>query len=71
MKEMDPGFARLLKKVRADLSLSQEDLARQLNVSFATVNRWENNQVKPSKLARIQFESFHKRMIQSGRITRE
>jgi DNA-binding XRE family transcriptional regulator len=71
VKEKEPGFARLLKKVRADLSLSQEDLARELNVSFATVNRWENNQVKPSKLARIQFESFHKRMIQTGRIAPE
>jgi putative transcriptional regulator len=69
VKQKEPGFALLLKRVRADLSLSQEKLARELNVSFATVNRWENNQVKPSKLARIQFESFHKRMIQSGRIT--
>ena len=30
-----------LRKLRADLTLTQEGLARLLGVSFATVNRWE------------------------------
>ena len=37
----------LIKEVRRQLALSQEDLARGLGVSFATINRWENAQVKP------------------------
>jgi transcriptional regulator with XRE-family HTH domain len=60
------SFSLLLKKVRTDLNMSQKDLADKLNVCFATVNRWENNQNKPSKLARIQFESFRKEMIQKA-----
>ena len=48
-------FSALVKEIRKQLSLSQEDLARELGVSFATVNRWENNKVKPSKLAKLKF----------------
>ena len=32
----------LIKQIRTYLNLSQAELANQLNVSFATVNRWEN-----------------------------
>lgn len=34
--------------IRAKLNLSQEALARELNVSFATINRWEKGKTKPS-----------------------
>lgn len=61
-------IAALVKKVRKQLSLSQEDLARQLGVSFATVNRWENNHVKPSKLAVAQLEVFCSKMIKKGKL---
>ena len=37
----DSGAARL-RTLRGDLGLSQEQLARRLGVSFATVNRWES-----------------------------
>ena len=36
------SFAEKVKFVRTELKLSQEDLARELGVSFATINRWEN-----------------------------
>lgn len=58
----------LLKEVRRQLELSQEGLARELGVSFATVNRWENAQVKPSKLAMAQFESFCLKMMKQGKL---
>ena len=58
----------LFKEVRRQLSLSQEGLARELGVSFATVNRWENAQVKPSKLAMAQFENFCLKMMKQGRL---
>ncbi|MFZ0242850.1 MAG: helix-turn-helix transcriptional regulator [Desulfobacterales bacterium] len=58
----------LFKEVRRQLSLSQEGLARELGVSFATVNRWENAQVKPSKLAMAQFESFCMKMMKQGKL---
>lgn len=60
-----PSF---IKEVRRQLALSQEDLARELGISFATVNRWENGQVKPSKLAKVQFDNFCTRMTRQGRL---
>lgn len=51
-------FANLVKKVRKDLNYSQEQLARALNISFSTVNRWENSKVKPSPMAKEVFVNF-------------
>jgi len=63
------SLSALVKEIRRQLSLSQEDLARQLGVSYATVNRWENGLSKPSKLAKAQLESFCKKMTGQGRLT--
>jgi DNA-binding transcriptional regulator YiaG len=52
------GFSEKIKYVREKLSMSQEDLARALNVSFATINRWENAKTKPIKIAQAAFDSF-------------
>ena len=51
-------FPEKLRYVREKLSMSQEDLARVLNVSYATVNRWENAKTKPIKMARAVFDMF-------------
>ena len=61
-------FADLLKKVRGQLGISQVSLARELGVSFATVNRWENGRTKPLKLARAQFDFFCARMQRRGKL---
>ena len=61
-------FAALVKEIRRQLALSQEDLARQIGVSYATVNRWENCQSKPSKLAKAQFDAFCEKMISQGKL---
>ena len=37
----------ILKKVRARLELSQEELANRLGVAFSTLNRWENAKSTP------------------------
>ena len=52
------SFAEKVKFVRTELKLSQEDLARELGVSFATFNRWENGSYNPSRLAKKAFEDF-------------
>jgi putative transcriptional regulator len=62
-------YLKLIKEVRRQLALSQEDLARKLGVSYATVNRWENGQTKPSKLARAQLEAFCERMQAAGMLS--
>jgi predicted ATPase/DNA-binding CsgD family transcriptional regulator/transcriptional regulator with XRE-family HTH domain/predicted negative regulator of RcsB-dependent stress response len=41
-----------LRLLRTRLGLSQEQLARRLGVSFATVNRWESGRSRPSARAR-------------------
>jgi DNA-binding transcriptional regulator YiaG len=48
----------ILKTIRKELGISQETLARNLNVSFATLNRWENNRAKPSRLALLQLKEY-------------
>lgn len=46
---MKIDYSKILLKIRARLNLSQEALAERLNVSFATINRWENEQYEPTK----------------------
>ncbi|MBR1780664.1 MAG: DUF3990 domain-containing protein [Oscillospiraceae bacterium] len=41
----------LVKSIRRQLHLSQTELAAQLNVTFATVNRWENGHAIPKRQA--------------------
>jgi transcriptional regulator with XRE-family HTH domain len=41
----------ILKSIRVELGISQETLARDLGVSFSSLNRWENSKSKPSRLA--------------------
>jgi len=53
-------FSEKVRFVREKLDLSQEDLARALNVSFSTINRWENEKTKPIKMARAVFDTFCK-----------
>ena len=50
------------------LALSQEDLDREHDISFATVNRWENGQVKPFKLTKAQFDNFCAKMTMQGKL---
>ncbi len=57
------NYVVLVKEVRVQLGLSQEDLARELGVSYATINRWENGRFSPSRLAVMQLETYCDRMI--------
>ena len=59
-------FVVFIKEVRVQLDLSQEDLAREIGVSFATVNRWENERFQPSRLALRSVETYCDRMIELG-----
>lgn len=49
---------RILKNIRKELNLTQEQLARDLNVSFSTLNRWENRRATPSRLARMRLLDY-------------
>jgi len=51
-------FPKKSRYVREKLNISQEDLARALNVSYATINRWENAKNKPVRMAQVAFNDF-------------
>ncbi len=51
----------LIKQIREHLNMSQTELAEQLNVSFATVNRWENGRAVPNKLAQTKLYEICKK----------
>ena len=47
-----PGnYPERIKNIREIRELTQMQLAQQIGVSFATVNRWENRQTRPTQLA--------------------
>ena len=66
MNQEAEKFPKLLKKVRRQLELSQEELAHALGVSFATINRWENGKTTPSKMAKTVWKQFCQRQIEEG-----
>jgi len=51
-------FSTTVKQARQDMGLSQEELAQALNVSYVTVNRWENGKTEPNRLTKNVFFSF-------------
>ncbi len=68
MNRQQENFPELVKEIRRQLGLSQEELAHALGVSFATVNRWENGKTNPSKLARNQFRLFCEQKVATGEL---
>ncbi|MGQ0536805.1 MAG: helicase-related protein [Methanobacteriota archaeon] len=49
--EPPEDYADRIKRLRGKLGLTQERFAERMGVSFASVNRWENGQTRPSGLA--------------------
>lgn len=51
-------FSEFVVSVRKNLKLNQKQLASAINVSYSTINRWENAHVVPSNLAVKSFYDF-------------
>src|SRR5262245_34895274 len=49
--EVPEDYSVRVRSVRGCIELTQAQLAKRIGVSFATVNRWENGQSKPTRLA--------------------
>lgn len=47
-----------LKLTRQKLLMSQEIFAKEINVSVATINRWENGRSKPNLVAMKNIKEF-------------
>lgn len=56
-------FGGRIRLLRNKINLSQEQLAARLNISFATINRWESGKVKPQK---AQLEALRLLMEEAG-----
>ncbi len=53
-------FCTIVKRIRMELGLRQEQLARELGISFSTINCWENGESRHSQIAKELFCSFCK-----------
>lgn len=71
-------YSNEIKKIRQKCFLSQEAFARELEVSFSSINRWENGKSKPNlsamkkmkdfcELHNIDFRELENQWIQSGK----
>lgn len=56
-------FSEIVKQIRIQLGITQEQLAHELNVSFSTINRWENGHRVPNKLAIECLKEFCKKEL--------
>lgn len=54
------GFCNEIKDIRQKCFLSQEAFAKELGVSFATVNRWEAGKTKPTYKTMRLIDNFCK-----------
>lgn len=48
----------LIKEIRQYVKLSQMEMAKKLNIGFATINHWENGHTQPTRLAQEKLLDF-------------
>ena len=54
--------SKLIRELRADLGLTQEQFAAKLGMTYSTINRWENKKGNPSPLAMFMIERLQKKL---------
>jgi putative transcriptional regulator len=59
-------IGNLVRELRLETGLTQEEFAAELGVTCSSVNRWENQRGKPSKLALKLIEEMLQRMGDRG-----
>jgi putative transcriptional regulator len=68
MPTLDKAELReLIREVRQRLNLSQAAFAAKLEVSFQSVNRWENGRTKPLPIVLKQIEHLLDQMGDAGK----
>jgi DNA-binding transcriptional regulator YiaG len=55
-----------IRQLRANMGWTREELARQLEVSLSSVNRWELYDTSPSPMARRALEKLFKKAGMNG-----
>lgn len=66
MAKKDLLFGKRIKEFRLVRGRSQSWLAAKLNVSLATIVRWEKGQVAPSDIARTRAERIIEETLQAA-----
>ena len=51
-------FGEAVLKLRSERRISQRQLADELNVSFTSVNRWENGRTMPNKMTVLVIRQY-------------
>ena len=51
-------FGEAILKLRSERRISQRQLADELNVSFTSVNRWENGKTLPNKMTVLVIRQY-------------
>ena len=54
-------FSAALRKARDEAGLTQAELAKLLNISFSSINRYENGHHAPTKIVEEAIKSFFKK----------
>lgn len=62
-----PQVGKLIRELRLETGLTQEQFAAHLGVTYSTINRWENGRGKPSPLAMQKIEGMLKQMGDHGK----
>ncbi len=57
-----PQIGNLIREIRLETGLTQEQFASQLGVTCSTMNRWERGRSKPSPLALQKIEQLLEQM---------
>lgn len=52
---MSKDYSKIILRLRVKLNVSQSELAKLLNVTFASVSRWENSHHEPSKISKVKI----------------
>ncbi len=52
------GIEYIIKSMRTELDVTQEQLAHDLDISYTTLNRWENGHNVPSRLVQKEIARY-------------
>lgn len=62
-----PQVGQLIRAIRLETGLTQEQFAAELGVTYPTINRWENGHNKPSPLAMQKILKMLRQMRRQGK----
>lgn len=66
-----PEIGNLIRELRQQTGLTQEQFAALLGFTFPTINRWENGRSSPSPIAMKQIEKMLQSMGDRGERLRD